>query len=159
FHSDEPLWGRSEDDRVMATPAVRITMLDIASRDQMPRIPKALDDGLVGLENVLSLRRRIVSGELSAIIDGGIGLEPIADADAVVVRPMSRGRMHGASARFQRDVIAQHDQGVPIEERVTNLLLVQLLGLEREQGLRRLLEARDLFDRLLETGGHDPDLR
>src|SRR4051812_22452524 len=54
-HGNKPLWGRSENDRIMATPAVWIRMSYLFSGQQRPARLEQFHDRLVGLKDVLSL--------------------------------------------------------------------------------------------------------
>ena len=63
-HADEPLFGGAEDDGVVAAPAVRIAVIDVAAAHECAAGLEQLDDGRLALKTVLPsysgrpLRRR-----------------------------------------------------------------------------------------------------
>ena len=55
FHRDEPLLGRSEDDGIVAAPAVRIRVLDFFRVHQYAALFQQFDDRLVSGKNLLTV--------------------------------------------------------------------------------------------------------
>ena len=125
IHPDEPLRGRPEHDRVVASPAMRIAVLDIRAREQVSALLKERDDRLVGLEDELALHLRELGRVLAAGIDRRIDIKPIARADAIVVHTVSGCRVHRAGTGILRNVVAEHDERLLARnERMLSLLLV-----------------------------------
>ena len=115
IHADKPLFGRAEDGRMVAAPAVRIAVLDLALGDERARVLQNFDDDAVALpyrlaEQFFRQRARCARRlkELPRAIDGAIHRQPVLDADHVVFLPVSRGRVHRARALFECDMLAQH---------------------------------------------------
>src|SRR5262249_55865306 len=78
-----------------------------------------LDDLRVGLEDLLAREMPHVFHEDSAVVHGVVDFEAVVFADDVVVVTVPRRRVNRARPRVERDVIADHQQPVAIDERVT----------------------------------------
>ena len=65
FHGDEPLGGGPEDNRLLASPAMRIRMPDLVDLEKGVFLFQQLDYSFVGLEHKLPLEFRLQGRELN----------------------------------------------------------------------------------------------
>ena len=75
-----------------------------------------LDDLRVGLEDVHAGPERHVRRELAAMVDGRVDVEAVAAAGVEVVRAVAGRGVHEARARVERDVVAEDEHALAVEE-------------------------------------------
>ena len=113
-HGNEPLIGRAEDDRLMATPAMRIAMDDIDMSNENSLLAQPFDDARVSLIHIKTRKRTCFVGEHAIIVDRHEDRKIELKADQVVVLAMTRSRMDRAGTRVERDMIAIDDHALKI---------------------------------------------
>ncbi|MNS82759.1 hypothetical protein D3C72_1165130 [compost metagenome] len=119
IHADEPLWGRTEDDRRLVTPAARIAVLHLLNVQQRAAGAQHVDDNVVSFEDVDTVQRRVSARQVRTVrTDRVSDFQTVFQADVVVVRAVATGGMYRTSTRFQSDVIAQDCRDVEIKERM-----------------------------------------
>ena len=130
LHGDEPLRRGQEDHRVVAAPAVRVRVVVVLAVPQAAALRERRLDlrvGVVHLEAGEELHR---VDEVAARVERGVDLQAVAHARVVVVRTVTRRRVHRARARLERHVVAQHAQRVARVQRVAEHQPVHHLPLE-----------------------------
>ena len=109
FHGDEPLVGGAEDDRLMATPAMRVAVVDIDVSDERSLLFEPLDDLRIGLIGVKASEQGHVVGETTVVVDRHDGLDAELLSHQVVVHAVAGSGMDRASAGVEGDVVAPDD--------------------------------------------------
>src|SRR6185295_17665552 len=89
-HADEPLRGGQEDDRIMASPAVRILMREGLAMPQSAALLERLLNAWVGVEDPHSAEQLDGVEKMSGRTDWRVDVKAVAAAGAEVVSPMSR---------------------------------------------------------------------
>ena len=124
---DEPLLGRPEDHRFLASPAVRIAVHQRHLVEQVARLLQVLDDPGIGREDLLAADPLgSLIGEPARRIDRAEHRELIGPARLIVLRPVAGCRMDEAGAVLDAHVAGQDDRRNPIDERVPILGMLQL---------------------------------
>ena len=153
-HRHEPLRRGEEDDRVVAAPAVRVRMLERLAVPEAAAIVQGLLDSRVRVEHALPGEQLHVLEEVPAGPDRGVDVEAVLHPRREVVGAVSRRRVHGARALFERHVGGQHTHRVSRVERVTKAQALQIAAGEgRQRGAERALHLRR--DALGQPGRHD----
>src|SRR6185436_10573704 len=146
-HRDEPLRRRAKDHRILAAPAMRITMVVLLTEKQHSLLAHKLNDRVVRFEHALTREMRDIRRESARVIDGTVDLQPVTLADHEVVVTMTRRCVYSARARFpvrlllrltyvelsfsirftaERHVVANHQQRRAIEPRMPALESIEL---------------------------------
>ena len=116
----EPLLGGTEDDGMMAAPAMGILVGDVLHTHQMAGLPDMLQNHLVGRPHLETGKLTCLLGEIAAIVhrhhDGQLGI--VIDADFKVLNAVAGSSMDAAGAALQRDMVAQDHQTGAIKEGV-----------------------------------------
>ena len=154
----EPLLGSTEDDGMMAAPAMRVLVGDVLHTHQMAALLDVLQNDLVGvpdLETGKLLAR--LGGQAARVVHGNDNgnLRIVIDADLKVLNTMAGSGVDAARAAFQRDVVAQNDQTLAVKER---MLILHELELTAENSLGQdlvLVDMAALHRGLNELAGHD----
>src|SRR5262249_4821449 len=115
LHADEPLLGGAEDDRVLASPAVRVAVLDRPRGQEGPRRPQALDDARVGVEDPRAGPLRNLGCEASVRVDRRQHLEAVAEPGLVVLVPVAGSGVDAARAAVEGDVVGEYDRHDALE--------------------------------------------
>ena len=119
IHADEPLRGRTEDDRGLVTPAARIAVLHFFNVQQRAAGAQHVDDDVVRFEDVDTVQRRVGARQIRSVRANRVSdFQTVLQADVVVVRTVATGGMHRTGTRFQRHVVAQDRRNVEVQERV-----------------------------------------
>ena len=154
----EPLLGSTEDDGMMAAPAMRVLMGDVLHTHQMAALLDVLQNDLVGvpdLETGKLLAR--LGGQAARVVHGNDNgnLRIVIDADLKVLNTMAGSGVDAARAAFQRDVVTQNDQTLAVKER---MLILHELELTAENSLGQdfvLIDMAAFHRGLNELAGHD----
>ena len=152
----EPLLGGTEDDGVMAAPAVRVLMLDVQLAHHGTGSGQVGQDGLVGCPDTLTCVLAGQVGQVAAIVHGdGDGHLGVLLADVEVVHAVAACGMNAAGTAFQRDVVAQDDPAFlgQIDVVVTHEL--ELSAADRLAHDLVVLDVAGVHDALDQIGGHD----
>src|SRR5277367_7092631 len=88
----------------------------------------------VGIEHLLTGEQGCRGEEAAVAADRVFYLQAVAPADDIVVQAMSRGRMHGAGACVERDVICEDYGHLAIVERMPQFKMLELRALDRGHG-------------------------
>ena len=110
IHRDEPLARGPEDDGLMATPAMRVAVIDVLMHDQHAALAEPLDDNRVGFVDFHSAERAaepdaLALVEMAVIVDRHDDRHIELHASQVVVNTMARSGVDDASTVFHSDVI------------------------------------------------------
>src|SRR5207253_5838557 len=89
-HSYEPLRSGAEDDRILASPAVRVAMLVVFRKEQHAAFAHELYNLRISFKNTLARKVFNVGHESSGIINRAINLKPVLFANHEVVVPVPR---------------------------------------------------------------------
>src|SRR5215469_4840908 len=142
FHTDEPLFGCAEDDRVVAAPAVRVGVVDLRAAHEGFARDEEVDDLWVGLEDL----QVFVLGQAVAEASGGVDVaelrEAVFCAGVEVIGSVGGRCVDGSGALLGGDVVRIDAEDRTVKEGV----------LERHAIHARALEAGDLRG-LGEIGG------
>src|SRR5262249_55246552 len=110
FEIDEPLFGRPEDDRLVAAPAVRVLVVKaLVFVDEGPRRRGVGDDFLAGLQDLLACVLRNSVREAAGVVDRREDREALPLAGPEIVFSVPGGRVDEASAGVHRDVVRRDD--------------------------------------------------
>src|SRR5262245_15399037 len=117
-------------------------------------LPQRFFDSRVRVEHPLTAEKLDVVVEMPAWPDGSVDLEAVTQAGVEVVSPVARRRVDGARARVERDVLAQHADGVALVQRMpeADAFEIRALHLRDRPGE---VSADDRSDRLHKQFGDD----
>src|ERR1700690_3351411 len=116
FHGNEPLGGGPEDNRLFATPAVRIGVSDLFDPEKSTLLFQKFNDSLICLKHELPLEFRYKLCELSVVIDRSINFEAILKSYLIVVFTMAGSNMHYPASLADGYEIAEYDFGFAVDE-------------------------------------------
>ena len=134
-HADEPLRRRQEDDRIVAAPAVRVLMRERLAMPQPAALLQRLFDLRVRVEHALPAEQLDGVEEMAGRADRRVDLEAVLHAGVEVVGAVARRRVHGARARVERDVVAEHAERVARVERMPEADALELRALHPRDGV------------------------
>ncbi len=97
-HRDEPLRRGAEDHRILAAPAVRITMLVFLAEQQHAAFAHEVDDLIVSGKHIQAREVSNVGCKPSGIVDGAVDVQTVTLADDEVVVTMTGGGMDRAGS-------------------------------------------------------------
>ena len=114
-HRDEPLFGRAEDDRVLAAPAVRIRVGERTMAQEPAFCPEHVHDGRIRFEDLLPGKFRHGISKAPGVIHRRQDLQPfpyrgfriVFQHEQIVFHAMSGRNMHTAGALLQRHKITE----------------------------------------------------
>ena len=105
-----------------------------------------IDHARVGVEDLLARELRHLGQEPARLVDRAVDLEAVFHAREVVVPAVAGRGVHDAGAGVERDVLAEHADGVAVDPRVAEAQALQGLALHLRDGLTqrdlRLVPAR-----------------
>ena len=113
-HGDEPLVRGAEDDRLVAAPAVRVGVVDLLLGHQRPLLAQPVDDDRVGLVGGKAGELARLAGEHAVVVHGHEHGDVELQRHEVVVLAVAGGRVHGAGAGVQGDVVAVDDRAFDV---------------------------------------------
>src|SRR5690348_14590923 len=105
---DKPLFGGPEDHRIVAAPAVWVTMLKFALGHECSPCLQQLNNHRVRFKYGLTLILRQALRKTSLIIQWSVGLQAEFLTHCEVLGAMPRGRMHDAAPLLQGDMLAKN---------------------------------------------------
>ena len=108
-HGDEPLVRGAEDNRLMATPAVRIAVGNLLFRDERPLFAQPFDDERVRFVDVHARKASRSVREDTVVVDGHERRDVELLRDQIVVHTMAGSGMDSARTRVHGDVVAVDD--------------------------------------------------
>ena len=153
----EPLRGGTEDDGVLAAPAVRIAMDDLLGSEERAGFLHVVQDHGVGLLDEHALILAGIVGVAALIIDGHDHVHAVAAAGLIVVRTEAGRGVDAARTGIHRDVISQHQAARLGQERVLGEhIFIEVTGVGLDD--RIVLDLADGHDLLHERLGDDVHL-
>ena len=157
-HRDEPLFGRPEDHRFVASPAVRIAVVDELARlvEKVSRVVEMLDDDRVCLEDMHPADDRYLGVDDPAGVDRSIGLEPVFQAGQIVVGTVSRSRVDAAGTCISCDVIGVNDHRIAVHKGVSRLHPLEAFCVKFAE-IDRIFGFYGLDETVAEIGRDDKD--
>ena len=135
----EPLLGGEKNQRIVASPAMRIAVRERLAVQQRADFLQILNDRGVRLEDVLPFP--IATGENAAAVDRRHRLEAVLIADHEILVAVTWRGMHQAGARIGRDMRPIHQLHIAIEKRMAK----DIFPIKRLEILAR--ERNSLIDR------------
>src|SRR5262249_25950439 len=93
-HRDEPLRRGAKNHRVLATPAMRITMVVLLAEEQHATLAHELNNAVVRVKHALTGEVLDFGREASRFVDRTVDLQTVAFADHEVVVTMTRRSMN-----------------------------------------------------------------
>ena len=134
-HRDEPLVGSTEEHRVLAAPAVRITVRDLLLEDQGAALTQELDDVRVGLIGIHAAEgaagTKLLAGvELAVVIDrhADVG-DALLEAGKVVVDAVAGRVVDDTGTVIDTDVIGQQRHALDtVKDRLFVVDMMEGLG-------------------------------
>ncbi len=138
----------------MAAPAVRVLMRERLAMPEPAAFLQRLFDLRVRVEHTLAAEELDVLVEVPARSDRRVDLEAVAQARVEVVRAVAGRRVNRASARVERDVLAEHADGIALIKRMAEADAFEVRALHLRDGCRQIA-ADDLADRLGKLLGED----
>ncbi len=159
----EPLVGGAVEYRALAAPAVGVLVDDVLGGVQRAARLKVIEDGLVGLvggeaavlAGLLVHEAVVVDGDGHADVDLALGV--VLAADLIVLLAVAGSGVDAAGAGVERDVVAQDDDALAVDERVLGGHELELAALHLGEDLEALIAAH-LGDAAHELLGDDVDL-
>ena len=162
LHGDEPLVGGAEDDGLMATPAMRVAVADLARSHERALLAQPIDDDGVGVIGIQTRERAGILGEHAIVVDGHEDGDIELQAHQVVVLAMARGGMDATGTGVERDMVAVDDLALEVLAdgagigKAAELRALEYDGLTVLAAHQRvILPAGDLGDFLDELLGED----
>ena len=129
--ADEPLLGRPEDHRLLASPAVRVAVRERKLVVQVPRLAQARHDHGVRREHVLAAEPLGgLVGELAARVDRAERRELIRPARLIIFRTVAGRGVDQPGPVVDAHVSREHDATRPVGERVPILGVLKLSPLD-----------------------------
>ena len=162
LHGDEPLVGGAEDDGLMATPAMRVAVADLARSHERALLAQPIDDDGVGVIGIQTRERAGILGEHAIVVDGHEDGDIELQAHQVVVLAVARSSVDATGTGVERDVVAVDDLALEVLADGAGIGKTAQLGALEHDGLtvlaahqRVILPAGDLGDFLDELLGED----
>ena len=132
----KPLLVGAVDDRIVATPAVRVGVRQAPCRShKVPTRFDKLNDRLIGFKNLFPLVFGQTFGELAGVAHGAIDFDAIPHTRFIVLTTVPRRGVDTTGSVFSRDIIRQHAQEFAFQERMLDLNTVEFPPLETCQHL------------------------
>ncbi len=133
-HGDEPLARGTEDDRLLAAPAVRIGVRDVLMKDEGATLLEPLDDLRVGSVHVhagpgAACAHAVALVEVAVVVDRHHDRDVEAHAGIVVVDAVPGSGVDDAGAIFERDVVSIDElalDALVAEDRLLVLVVAEL---------------------------------
>ena len=159
-HGAEPLVGGPVQDGALAAPAVGVLVDDVLGGVERAAGLEVREDGLIGLvggeaavfAGLLVHFAVVVHGDDEADVDLALGV--VLAADVVVLVAVAGRGVDAAGAGVERDVLAQDDDALPVDERVRRGHELELRALQLGQDFEAL-HAADLRHAAHELLGDD----
>ena len=153
----EPLFGCTEDDGMVAAPAMRVLVGDVLHAHQVAGLLDVLQNNFVGSPDLKACKLfACFFGQVTAIVhgDNNGNLRVVVDADFKVLNTVARCGMNAAGAAFQGNVVTQDNQALAVQEGV--LILHQLKFRAENAGLQNLviLDMAGFHGGFHQTGSH-----
>ena len=126
-HRDKPLRRRTENDRLMTAPAVRVGMFDFTGGDQKSVGLKFIYDIRIRLGHELSAEMFHLGFENASVIHGIVGVQPVFLPDDIVLLTVAGCRVHTSGALLEGDMIPQNHRRLPVDKRVAAYDAFQIL--------------------------------
>jgi len=116
FHADEPLGGGTEDDRLLAAPAVRVGVADLGGLEQCAHFGQLFDDLGVGFKDVETGEKFHGRQEAARIVQGRVNVQLVGQAHFVVLAAVAGSGVDAAGTGIQGHVAAQDQGGLAVIE-------------------------------------------
>src|SRR5205823_9473270 len=94
IHRDEPLRRRAKDHRILAAPAVRISMIVILAEEQHATVTHEINDFRIRFKDAETGKMLYFSRKSARVIDWTINLQAVLLADHKVVVTMTGSCVH-----------------------------------------------------------------
>ncbi len=154
LHRDEPLLRGAKDHGMVASPAVRIRVMNLDARHQGATLAHQLDDRRIRLED----RQAVILRQPVADAPTGINVaqlrQAIAGASDKVIGPVRGRRVHRAGTLIRGHVVCVDTQDRALEKGVLEGHTIQLRAL-KSRNFRRLRQPADHARRLRQRLGND----
>ena len=137
----------------MASPAVRMGMLQCLGMEQLPAAAQDFDDYGIGLEHRLAGDVRVCGAEAAFVVDRAKGFQAVFLPHGEVFLAVARSGVNDAAALLHRHVVAQNAHRLPLQKRMLKPHSLKLAARQDRQGSPRL-EAAFLGYRLQQRTGH-----
>ena len=135
LHAHEPLGRGAEDDGLFAAPAMRIGVRDVGLPHQVADFLDLLDDIGVGLLHLQSGEKLHAVEVFAAIVERGIDVDAVLEADFVVLAAVSGSGMDTAGTGIERHMAAEDQRRLAVVERMAGLDEFKLLPGSGPHGL------------------------
>src|SRR2546429_2108394 len=155
----------AEDDRILAAPAVRVTMPVIFAEEQHAFSTHELDDLRIRFKDTLAREVFDFAREASGVVNGTVNIELVLFADHKIIMPVTGRSMHETRSGFarrrffaclfniqfrfsislaaERHMIAKHYERRTVEPRMTTFKTIKTrAGKTREHSRRDTLAVR-----------------
>ena len=154
IHGAEPLVGRAEEDRGLASPAVRILVDDLRQSEERACLLEIHGDLFISLVCCQTCKAACLLGEDAVGVDGTDGGDIVVAADVIVVYAVTGSGMYAAGTALESYVLAYDEQGFTVEERMLSLHELELGALDGAYDLV-VAQPRLLHGVLIQLGRHD----
>ena len=135
IHAHKPLRGRTEDDRRLVAPAMRIAVTQLGVLEQRLFFGQQFDDLGIGFPHGHAGKARHGADEPAVIGNGVINRQLVLEADLIVVHAVCRCGMHKAGTAFGRHMLAEYPRHLTVEEGMIEELTFQRRALDRAEHL------------------------
>ncbi len=116
LHGDEPLFRGTENDGLLAPPAVGIGMLEIDAPQESAPFSQFVVDGVVGVKDELAGEKFHVFRKFTVRINGGIIVETVLHTDLVVFLAMARRDVDTTRPGIESHEGGKDDDTFPIHQ-------------------------------------------
>src|SRR5262245_13337852 len=120
LYRNEPLRRATKDHRILTAPAVRIGVCDALLFEQESVGTQLVDDFLIGFPDAQPCNEGCLRQEAAIIPHRVVDLQAIFDAHLIVFLAMTGRRMHTAGPLFEGDMIAQDEERIALDERMSS---------------------------------------
>ena len=127
---NEPLLGGAEDDGLVASPAVRVAVIDVAAAHQDAALFEEFDYRFVGFEDSQAFVLGQSVAQTAGVVDVAGLIEAVLFAGVEVVGSVGGCGVDGAGALVGGNVVSEHAEDAAIKERMLEGGAFELCTLE-----------------------------
>src|SRR5438270_8133470 len=129
-HFDEPLLGGTENHRIVAAPAMRVSVPVIVMAEERAALLEQLHNDRIRAEDILALVFGQAFGIHAFVVERRVNLQTIFLSGIEVLGAMTRSGVHDAAALVEGDVFGENSGNLYVHEGVLKFHALELAALE-----------------------------